>query len=208
MAPQPCRRSTLPDRLRSRSRAIRADASGATAVEFGLVALPLTALIFVIFEIALMFWMGHALDNAVEIGARKISNNTLPPASADRSSPAPASPPSPADALRQEICSHIGGLFRCDLVKVNLRTFTALGSASVSQPVDPQTRDWGKDFGNQYECPRDGAVVVLQAAFEFMGISSLSLGHTELANGNRVIQSAFTVRMENGLGLPAQCALR
>jgi Flp pilus assembly pilin Flp len=198
--------STLRSRLRSR--AILADAQGATAVEFSLIALPLTALIFVIFEIALMFWMGHALDNAVEIGARKISNNTLPPVSATGSSSASTSARSPSDALRQEICSHIGGLFRCDLMKVNLRTFAGLGSASVAQPVDPRTRDWGKDFGKQYECPRDGAVVVLQAAFEFVGFSSLSLGQTELANGNRVIQSAFTVRMENGLGLPAQCAAR
>ena len=55
---------------------------------------------------------------------------------------------------------------------------------------------------------RDGAVVVLQAAFEFIGFSGLGLGHAELANGNRVIQSAYTFRMENGLGLPAQCGAR
>ena len=93
-------------------------------------------------------------------------------------------------------------------MKINLRTFTGLGSASAARPVDAQTGEWSKDFGKQYECPRDGAVVVLQAAFEFVGFSSLSLGQTELANGSRVIQSAFAVRMENGLGLPAQCAAR
>ncbi|MBX9930826.1 MAG: pilus assembly protein [Methylobacterium sp.] len=189
--------------LRARTRRILIDDNGASAVEFGLVALPLFALILVVFEIALMFWMGQVLDNAVEIGARRISTNTLPPVSA--SDPSRDAQRSPADALRQEICSQIGGLFRCDLVRVNLRSFSSLGGASLSQPIDPRTGEWASGFGNTFECPRSGAVVVLQAAFEFIGFSGLSLGHSEHANGNRVIQSAFTFRMENGQGSSATC---
>ncbi|GJD96862.1 TadE/TadG family type IV pilus assembly protein [Methylobacterium iners] len=201
MVSHPSRRPTLQECACTGLRPFLADKGGATAVEFSLIALPLTGLIFVIFEIALMFWMGHALDNAVEVGARKISNNTMPPRTAAAGS-------TPSDAVRAEICANVGGLLPCDRVKVDLRTFTTLGTASVTQPVDPSTQDWRGGFGTTYECPRDGAIVVLQAAFEFIGFSSLSLGQTELANGNRVIQSAFTFRMENGLGLPAQCGAK
>ncbi|KQT78221.1 MULTISPECIES: TadE family protein [unclassified Methylobacterium] len=185
-------------RCATRGRSIGSDRTGAAAVEFAMIALPMLMTFLVILEVALMYWMGHAMDNATEIAARKISSDTLVAA--------PSGQTPSTSALRTEICGQIGALFNCDSIRIHLRTFDTLSTASVALPIDPATRAWSEGFGTTSDCPRDGAIAVLQVAAEFVGLSGLSLGHEELANGNRVLQAAYTFRIQDGLGLPAQCA--
>src|SRR5690606_26334632 len=53
-------------------RAFRRDQSGATAVEFALVAIPFFALMFAILQTALVFFAGQAMETAVANAARLI----------------------------------------------------------------------------------------------------------------------------------------
>ena len=50
----------------------RRDEDGATAVEFGLIALPFIALMMATIEIALVFFAGQALETAVDTASRLI----------------------------------------------------------------------------------------------------------------------------------------
>src|SRR3712207_8656069 len=53
-------------------RRFRKDQDGATAVEFGLIAVPFLGLLFAIVETALMFWSTQVLETAVANASRTI----------------------------------------------------------------------------------------------------------------------------------------
>ena len=97
----------LPSRSLKRMSSLRrfaADARGATAVEFGLVATPFFALLFAIIEVSMVFFGGQILEKATQDASRKILTGQAQLANFD------------ATAFKNEVCNNLQIIFTCSNV--------------------------------------------------------------------------------------------
>jgi Flp pilus assembly pilin Flp len=165
-------------------RRLGADTRGVTAVEFAMVVVPFVALIMLVMEMALIFWIGATLDNALQGSMRQLYVGS-----------SSASGTSLMDAVRRQICDGAGGLVNCSTLKVDITAYPSFGDVRVSSPVDATTQDWRADFGRQHGCPVKGSVVVVQAALAQQSFYRLDLVRTAFKDGSRLIQSAAVVQL-------------
>lgn len=98
-----------------------ADREGHAAIEFGLLALPFAAFVFAILEVALMFFVGAAMDAALQRAARTI-----------RTGEAQASGVTLA-SFRAQVCAGMVGIGQCvDRLKVHVTPAASLAAAGTS----------------------------------------------------------------------------
>lgn len=170
-------------RIRPRRRRFGADASGAAAVEFAIVALPFFALVFAIVETALVFFASLVLDNGVAEAGRLIRTGQVQAQDLD------------ADAFRERVCAKTAGVIKCeDGIMLDVRTYPDFGSIRFGKPID-EDGNVVEDF--DYQPGAGGSIVVVRAFYEWPSfVPSLFGGEAELANGNRLLAAATTFRNE------------
>ncbi|HEX3439879.1 MAG TPA: TadE/TadG family type IV pilus assembly protein [Pseudolabrys sp.] len=111
--------------IRAARRFIRQE-DGATAVEFGMVALPFLALTFAILETALVFFADQTLEAAVSDSARLILTGQAQTASYSQ-----------AD-FKTQVCNRLYGMFDCTKLTVDVKnysSFAAMNSGISTTPV-------------------------------------------------------------------------
>jgi Flp pilus assembly protein TadG len=103
---------------------------GATAVEFGLICLPVMVMLFGLIELALVFLASATLDTAVETASRTIRTGAF------QQSATPT-----RDAFRTMVCDNMSWLGPgcLDNLYVEARTFTTFGALAAYAPVPPVT---------------------------------------------------------------------
>jgi Flp pilus assembly protein TadG len=170
------------------------DERGATAVEFGMIALPFFALLFAIIETALIFWSTQVLETAVSDASRRLYTGQFQTVNA-----AVTDEVTLINNFRKEICT-VGGqkrptMFTCDNVKIEVR---ALDAFPGSQPPSPITSSGQLDSNfNHYEKPKPEQIVVVRAVVEYPVLVSLfNPKLANLANGNRLLMATTTFRAE------------
>lgn len=193
--------------VRGRARALHralagfaAAREGATAVEFGLIAMPFLCLIAAIIETALAFFAGQVLDNAVSSASRQLYTGQFQAARA--SDPPPASGTTSQGVALQKfkeaLCNGRVTIFSCNAVKIDVLTMSDDASFTPPSPIDAASRSWRSTptaFGTQYQNPGSNQIVIVQAAVEFPVFFSF-LSPKTLANGKRVLQSTVAFRTE------------
>jgi pilus assembly protein Flp/PilA len=208
--------STIEDELpsparasgRRRFRRFRRDERGATAVEFGLVAMPFFALLFAIMEIALVLWTTQVVETAVADASRQLYtgqfNQTV---AAERLAAAtavggPQPQPTEADVFKALVCEKIKALTDCSKLRIDVKDVTATGfPASVTGPVNVKpdgTREYHADFG-QYGTPAANRIVLVRAFVEFPIFTSfLDASKTSLSpdGRSRVIMASAAFKTE------------
>jgi len=159
------------------------DEDGATAVEFGLVALPFIALMFAIIETALVFFAGQTMETAVSNAARLI-----------RTGQAQQQGFSATD-FKQQICDQVMALFDCNSgLYVDVETFKTFDSINLSKPLDA-TGNLKKDF--TYDPGHGGDIVVVRAFYEWpVFVRMLGLNLTNMANGTHLLSATAAFRNE------------
>jgi Flp pilus assembly protein TadG len=164
-------------------RRFRKDQKGATAVEFGLVALPFFGLLFAIVESGLLFFAGLMLETAVQDSARLI-----------RTGQAQQSAFSAAN-FKSEICSRVVIMPSCSAnLQVDVRTSATFDSIDLSEPVQDgklKTDDFGYDAGH------GGDIVVVRAFYEWPTFFKL-LGqdYANLGDGNHLLSATAAFKNE------------
>ena len=162
---------------------------GATAVEFGLIALPFFALLFAILETALGFWTTQALETAVANASRRIYTGQFQQNAAN----AGQSSAQLAERFRDAVCADFTAVLDCkSMIKVDVRTFDSFPDTSVPSPIKNGQFD-SSGFG--YQPPGPDKIVVVRAAMEypvFVPLTQLS----NLSNGKRHIMASATFRTE------------
>ena len=162
---------------------------GATAVEFGLIALPFFALLFAILETALGFWTTQALETAVANASRRIYTGQFQQNSAN----AGKTPAQLAEGFRDAVCADFKAVVDCkSMIKVDVRAFDSFPDASVPSPIKNGQFD-SSEFG--YQAPGADKIVVVRAAMEypvFVPLTQLS----NLSNGKRLIMASAAFRTE------------
>lgn len=167
----------------------RKNQNGATAVEFGLIALPFFALLFAILETALGFWTTQVLETAVANASRQVYTGQFQ----KDSNNAGQSASTLAENFKTAVCGNVTALFDCkNMLKVDVRTFNSFPDATVPSPIKDGQFD-SSGFG--YQAPGPDQIVVVRAAMEypvFVPLTQLS----NLSNGKRLIMASATFRTE------------
>ena len=174
--------STILSRIRPSSRIVR-DSSGATAVEFGILALPFLALVGAIFESALCFLAGQILDTAVADAGRLI-----------RTGQAQAASYSSTD-FKTQVCNRLYVLFDCTGLTIDAKVYTNFTAANTSMPIDSNKNFDTSGFGFQMGGATE--IVVVRAFYQFpLYFNKLGLDLSNLANGTRLLSGVSTFRNE------------
>ncbi len=183
--------SILTDAQRARIRARCArlfgrflgDRTGATAVEFALVAAPFFLLIFAILEIALIFFASAVIEEAVSDAARDIRTGELQSAGQEE-----------AD-FRAAICQRIQTVADCSRLRIDVRTFENFSAADLNAPVgnDGELDDSGFTFDPG--AAQDIVVVRVFYDWQLLGPGMVN-GLSNMPGNRRLISSATAFRNE------------
>lgn len=144
----------------------------ATAVEFGLIAVPFMALLLVILQLAVVTIAQQVLQTATNQAARLIMTGQAQNSSMT------------ASQFQAQVCANATPLFTCSNIYVNVQTFSTFSSVSMTNPLS------GSTFSSsnlQYSPGGDGDIVVVQSFYQWP-IITVPLGFN-LANvsGNNLL---------------------
>jgi Flp pilus assembly protein TadG len=140
----------------------RADRKGSVAVEFGLVAIPFLALLFAIFQTALVVFTGQVLDTALQDASRLIMTGQAQSMTAANFAIGP-----------NGLCSRITALFDCvgaynaGTLQIDIRSPSTFANAVLTPPtVSGTTINWATSDGKPlYSNPGSSQIVVVRAAY-------------------------------------------
>ena len=171
---------------RQRLRGLRGfgrDASGASAIEFALIALPLFYMLFVILEIGIVFFANYELENAAGQGARMLRTGQAQNQKFD------------AQTFKAEVCKHITAPLDCGKLKLDVRRFTNFSNADLTQPLDAKG-DLKANFA--YDPGVGGDVVVVRAFYplDLPSLLPLDISMANMADGNRLVVATVAFRNE------------
>lgn len=175
-------RPQTPMRRRLVTRFSRAD-SGATAVEFALIALPFITLLLAIFQTTLVFFAGQTFQTAVSDASRMIMTGQAKAGHMD------------VAAFKQEVCSRLSGLFACKVLYIDTKTYPSYAAAQMTPPPLKDGKIDPAQF--QYEQSNGGQIVVVRAVYPFplyMDIFGLTGGH--MADGSFPMMATAVFRNE------------
>ena len=161
----------------------RRDETGATAIEFGLVALPFFALMFAILETALMFFAGQAMDTAVSQAARMIRTGQAQQQSFD------------LNKFKSQVCSQIVFFTNCVAgLKVDVEKYATFDSINLGLPLDAS----GNLNAVENFVPGQGKdIVVVRAYYEWpVIVNKLGNNLATLADGNHLLVATAAFRNE------------
>ena len=189
------RRRLRPARLPS-PRSFTADAAGAAAVEFALVAIPFLALIGAIVQVAFVIWAGQNFDRTVQNAVRTLFTGQFQTANSGTSNAAIL-----LQRLNQTMCgtgtTRQITLFDCSSVKIDVALADSFKAGSSAPVMDPISRNWNSNFGTNYACAKPGAIVVVTAAVKVPVFFSLfNLAQKNFADGAHLLQSTAVFRTE------------
>ena len=100
------------------------DRSGASALEFALVAVPLILLLFAILQVGLIYFANFTLENATSQGARLIRTGQAQAKNLD------------ATTFKNEVCKNLVALLSCANLKLDVRRFSSFSGAELTEPLD------------------------------------------------------------------------
>jgi Flp pilus assembly protein TadG len=160
------------------------DRSGASALEFALVAGPFFALLLAIIEVSLVFFGSFTLENAVDQAGRMIRTGQAQSTGMD------------AGAFKRQVCSKVVVLFDCEAgLKVEVQRFDNFEGIndSLGSPLD----DGQLKENYPFNMGNGGDVVVVRAFYEWDIFANLpGVGLSNMPNGSRLLVAATTFRNE------------
>ena len=147
-------RPGLRARAVARVRGFRRNDSGATAIEFAILALPFCVLLFSILELAIIFFISAALDHGTAQAARQIRTGELQAAESSEAAQ--------LAVFRARICEQMANLSGCDerlrvdlVSDVSFKT-TSLPPANLDSSARRPDDDYKKDADGNYILDSDG----------------------------------------------------
>ncbi len=158
--------------------------TGATAVEFALVATPFFFLLFAIIEITMVFFTSTALEHASTEIARKVRTGEIQSTGGSNTD------------FVNEVCAQMSGLIACNgNVSVDIRTFVDFGDVTTSDPVDV---DGNLDTGSFQFDPGDAGDIVLVRVFYTWQLNTPMIGtvFSNLSGNKRLIIASMAFRNE------------
>ena len=159
--------------------------SGATAVEFALVAAPFLALLVALFQTALVFFAGRVLDETTEQASRYIMTGQ-----AQNSNMTAAN-------FATWVCGQTFALFTCSKFMINVQNYNDFGSASTNAPTLTFNSQGAVTNTFNYNTGNPGDIVVVQVMYQWpIVLGPLGFTLANLSNGNRLLMSTAVFKNE------------
>lgn len=159
--------------------------SGATAVEFALVAAPFMALLMALFQTALVFFASRVLDETTEQASRYIMTGQAQSSNMSQS------------GFKTWVCGQTFALFNCNNFMINVQASSSFSGASTTTPTltydanGNVNNSWGYNIGNA------GDIVVVQVMYQWpVVLGPLGFNLSNMGNGNRLLVSTAVFKNE------------
>ena len=157
------------------------DHSGATALEFALVATPFFAMLYAIFQTALLFLAQEVLQTATTNAARLIMTGQAQSQKLN------------ATQFQAAVCSNIPALFTCSGVYVNVQKFSSFGGATPLNPL----QNGNFNTAMAYNLGGAGDIIIVQVFYQWPAYVGLLGFNLTNMNGNyRLMQATAVFRNE------------
>lgn len=170
--------------LRRVTRRFRRDQSGATAVEFGMVALPFFLLTTAILESALFFFTQTMIEDGLLAAARDIRTGAFQNDGRGE------------DEFRAEICGHVNLVANCGLLEVEVRRFSSFASADFSIPRDADGNLDPDGLSFDDTDPSDVVLVRVFYPYQLYFPGFFAGGLANLPGNKRLVAAATAFRIE------------
>jgi Flp pilus assembly protein TadG len=159
------------------------NSSGASALEFAIVAGPFLLLVFGILAVGLVFAGNMTLENAIDQGARLIRTGEAQSQGFD------------AAKFKSEVCKYLTAPLSCGGLKLDVRTFATFGSSDLTNPLDSSGN---LKSGFSYAPGVGGDVVVVRAFYEWDLLAAMpqAIRLSNMPNGNRLLIATAAFRNE------------
>ena len=167
------------------------DRTGATAVEFAIVAAPFLALIIALIQTFLVFFAQSHLESVVQQASRQImTGQTQSQTSGDTALQAQT-------AFQQTVCNQVVILFSCSGLMVDVQVATSWSSANTSAPTLTYNAQGIVSNTWQFNPGNAGDIVVVRVMYlwpVFMGPLGFNLSNQP--NGSRMIMATAAFQNE------------
>ncbi|MBL8782631.1 MAG: pilus assembly protein [Alphaproteobacteria bacterium] len=157
--------------------------SGATVIEFAMVAMPFFLLLYAIFDVALIFFASTTLENGLVAAARQIRTGEAQAANMS------------AAQFRTLVCNQISMLLGCDArLGLDVRKYSGFGNVQFPAALD----DSGNMTGNlSFDPGAPGDVVVVRAFYTWpMLTPTVGTQFVNMAGGHRLLEATIAFRNE------------
>ena len=164
------------------------DASGATAVEFALIALPFFVLIFGLFELAILFFFTTTLDYGTAEASRQIRTGELQ-----------TQDDIEAEDFRALVCENLFGLMDCDdNLRVDVRVFASFNDSSSNADLSLQDEEGEFDDAQlTFAMGEANDIVMVRVFYEYQLFTPvMSAPLTNMPDGRRLLTSSMVFRNE------------
>ena len=161
------------------------DENGATAVEFGIVALPFLALLLAAVQLGLVYLSQSALEVATEKAARLVLTGTAQAASTTQSQ------------FLAAVCAKLPSLLKCSNLMVDAQVYSSFSSSNTSAPTI--TYNPNGTVSNQWNYNIGGAnnIVVLRVMYLLPVIKvPLGLSLSNTSYGARLLMATAVFKNE------------
>lgn len=161
----------------------RRNTQGATAIEFGLVALPFMTLLIAIFETALIFFTQSALDSGVANAGRMVRTGQVQAQGLSE------------DQFKTMVCNSMAGYLDCNnRLTVDVRSFSTFAAVTLPAALDA---DGELAPGTQFTPGASSEVVVVRAFYTWDLLMPGELtGLGNMAGSKRLLAAASAFRNE------------
>jgi Flp pilus assembly protein TadG len=161
------------------------DRSGASALEFALVAIPTILTLLAIFEVGIMYFATFNLESATAQGARLIRTGQAQSQNFD------------AGKFKTEVCKHVTAPITCAGLRLDVRHYSSFGGAG-SDLTNPLDGNGNLKSNFAYDPGVGGDVVVVRAFFEWPLVAKLprAISLANMQNGDRLLVATAAFRNE------------
>lgn len=177
-------------------RRFRRSQSGATAVEFGFVAMPFFMLIAAIVETSMMLWTSQVLEESVSVTARSLltGKSQTEYTGANNAAGKAAN----TEAFRQKVCQNASVLVDCAKLKIDVRSYGSFAAAKTGTDGASPIKGGGLDTnGFGFNAPAAEQIVVVRAVLEYsLFFTQWSSALANIGAGKRAIVASTTFRTE------------
>jgi Flp pilus assembly protein TadG len=163
-------------------RRFRRNRGGSAAVEFALVAPVFFALLFAIIETAIMFFASQVLETITQESARMILTGQAQTASYTQAQ------------FKTYVCNQIPALFNCASVYVDVESYPAFTSVTISNPIDGSNNFISN---MQYNPGGPGDIVVVRVFYAWqLFVTGLGYNISNLSGNQRLLVATAAFRNE------------
>lgn len=161
---------------------LRNDRSGATIVEFGLLAMPFLLIVFATIETSLVFLGELTLDQAVARVSRTVRTGEIQAANL-----------SEVD-FRKRLCGKVGFLLDCQKLQIDLKSYSSFAAIPSSSPVSGGDLD---TTGFSYAPGGPGSIVALRVYYKWPIYTDLMRKYlSNMGDGTHLLAGMAAFRTE------------